>query len=133
MVGENDFLERFLDKIVIKNTCWEWIGAKNENGYGYFRINTVLRRAHRIIYEYFYDELDHTLEIHHTCNNRKCVNPIHLEQITHNENIKRDSIQITHCPQGHEYTKENTYLYKNRKICRQCNITRGINWRKKHG
>ncbi len=30
----------------------------------------------------------------------------------------------THCPQGHEYTPENTYLYKGRRSCRACQKVR---------
>jgi hypothetical protein len=27
----------------------------------------------------------------------------------------------THCPQGHEYTPENTSVWKNRRSCKACN------------
>ena len=62
IVNENNLLKRFLDKIKIINNCWEWTASKNENGYGYFRVNGILRRTHRITYEYYYGELNHSLE-----------------------------------------------------------------------
>ena len=30
----------------------------------------------------------------------------------------------THCPQGHEYTSENTYHNKNRRHCKECSRIR---------
>lgn len=30
----------------------------------------------------------------------------------------------THCPQGHKYTKENTYSYRGRRYCKTCNRER---------
>ena len=37
----------------------------------------------------------------------------------------------THCPQGHEYTKENTYSYRNQRDCRQCTKKRITEYRNK--
>lgn len=31
---------------------------------------------------------------------------------------------VTHCPQGHEYTDENTYVYNGSRSCKQCNKER---------
>lgn len=33
----------------------------------------------------------------------------------------RTNSRITHCPQGHEYTPENTYVWGGRRYCRSCN------------
>lgn len=67
-------------------------------------------------------------ELDHTCNNRWCVNPEHLEAVTHRENIKRSATappaihaRKTHCPLGHPYSGANLIVEKagNRK-CRTC-------------
>jgi len=46
----------------------------------------------------------------------------------------------THCPQGHEYTPENTYLWHGSKVCRTCRKARAArenlerrSWRKVPG
>lgn len=32
--------------------------------------------------------------------------------------------RITHCPYGHEYSDQNTYLYRGSRMCRQCRTRR---------
>jgi len=98
--------------------CWVWIGPLNENGYANLRDDdwrTV--KAHRISFREHKGEIPEGYEIDHLCRNRACSNPDHLEAVTHMENVQRSTIRqyhasITHCPRGHEYTKENTKLDK---------------------
>ena len=66
------------------------------------------------------------LTIDHLCRNRACVNPDHLEPVTHAENVSRGFINRvnsakTHCPQGHAYDAANTHRdAANRRHCRRC-------------
>lgn len=121
-------IERFLEKIVIfENGCWNWEACKNQYGYGLIKIKKVSTLSHRFIYEYYYGQLCPDLEIDHLCRNRACCNPLHLDQVTHKVNLLRgDTINAinarkTHCPQGHKYTSENTYIdYKNARRCKIC-------------
>ncbi len=61
-----------------------------------------------------------------------CVNPLHIEIVTHAENVIRGvnpellrqrMLSLTHCRQGHEFTKDNTYIdyrgYRGCKICKR--------------
>jgi hypothetical protein len=43
-------------------------------------------------------------------------------------NGKHWKVNITHCPRGHEYTAENTYLIPatGHRMCRTCTIERGV-------
>lgn len=60
------------------------------------------------------------LEIDHLCFNKLCYEPTHLEAVTHQENLQRSGARVTHCPQGHEYTEENTYRQGNMRSCKIC-------------
>ena len=69
------------------------------------------------------------LELDHLCKNPRCVNPAHLEPVSHKENVRRGRAgkyckDKTHCPKGHEYNFENTWIgvskrgnYRRCKIC----------------
>jgi hypothetical protein len=99
---------RILNKIVIdENGCWVWQGWRSD-GYGRIDIDGRKRRVHRIAYEAWVGPIPATLMVDHTCNNRPCCNPAHLEPVTHGENMRRAAVKITHCPAGHAYSEANT-------------------------
>lgn len=109
-----------------ENGCWEWTGLI-EHGYGYIQISGDKRRVHRFAYETWVGPIPSGLVIDHTCRNKKCANPKHLEPVTHRENTMRGvgltarNAKKTHCMRGHEFTKENTYNIKSGgRICRAC-------------
>src|ERR1017187_10429938 len=101
--------------------CWAWTGYINARGYGQVRHQRRLRRGHRLAYILAKGPISDGFEIDHLCRQRDCVNPPHLEAVTHQENCRRYTRLITHCPQGHEYTPENTKIpadgYRD---CRTC-------------
>lgn len=68
--------------------CWEWQRALSANGgYGIINLGGKATRAHRVVYFLTQGDLNTTLEILHTCDNKKCCNPAHLTQDTHRANL----------------------------------------------
>lgn len=121
-------LNRFLGSTVDPDTgCWLWDGATTV-GYGRIKRNSRIDMAHRITYELFVGPIPENLTIDHLCRVRSCVNPAHLEPVTIAVNVMRGeslparNARKTHCPQGHPYDDENTYVNPTTgwRLCRSC-------------
>lgn len=72
--------------------CWEWTGNKIRTGYGACskgRTGEYSALAHRRAYQMIVGPVPEGLELDHLCSRRSCINPDHLEPVTHQENIMR--------------------------------------------
>ena len=119
--------DEFWAKVDASGDCWIWTGRKNDKGYGILFWEGATRLAHRVAYELLAGPITEGLEPDHLCRVRSCVNPDHLELVTHRENCRRgvgfagSHARATHCPQGHPYDMANTMSLKNGwRDCREC-------------
>lgn len=113
-------------KIDRTGDCWLWTGAQMRNGYGHVWVDGRCKAAHRVVYEALVEPILEGMELDHVCRVRRCVNPAHLEVVTHAENLTRGEGFIgrqsrqTHCKRGHPLSGSNLYRWKNKRQCRAC-------------
>lgn len=69
--------------------CAIWRGTLDPTGYGRFTYRGKYRLAHRVAWTIFRGPIPKGMEIDHTCFNRACVAPEHLEPVTGEENRRR--------------------------------------------
>jgi hypothetical protein len=109
--------------------CWLWTASLNPTGYGAFGLGGRAGRmhvAHRVAYEWIVGKVPAGLELDHLCRDRRCVNPAHLEAVTHRENVRRGNgwsgrhARATHCPAGHPLAGRNLSRYELRQGQRKC-------------
>ena len=142
--------DRFWSKVNkdAENGCWLWTASVSRHGYGKFgkgKQGEGWDRAYRVAYRLVVGPIPEGLEFDHLCRNPSCVNPAHLQLVSHRDNMLRGNTFgaanafKTHCPQGHPYDLFNTYFHLNKKKkwqnwCRQCATCRkkridDWNWR----
>lgn len=99
--------------------CWLWVGAWITREYGIFSVRPkTFRVAHVWNYERYRGPIPSGLELDHLCRVHQCVNPWHLEAVTHLENVRRGLAlgpKQTHCKRGHLITRVG-----NRRGCSVC-------------
>lgn len=130
--GDSRLPSRFWNKVRVEaNGCWIWTAATSRHGYGNFWVRGSMRLAHRISYVNLKGIIPFGFDIDHLCKIKPCVNPDHLEAVSHKENVRRGDLRKvspkraqcrTHCKHGHKFTPENTYTRSNRtgRECRIC-------------
>lgn len=108
---EQSDTDRFWGRVDRSGDCWAWTGAHHVEGYGEFQMDGRRLRAHRVAWEWAHGPIPVGLEPDHLCRNRACVNPDHLELVTHRVNILRGlaptaiNAAKTECPRGHPYVR----------------------------
>lgn len=85
-------IQKYLDDgtvvIDLETGCWNWLGYCPRR-YGVLSYQGQNINAHVFFYLTLKGEIPDGLEPDHLCRNKLCVNPDHLEPVTHAENMRR--------------------------------------------
>lgn len=134
---------------VSADACWPWTGAINPStGYAHVRAFGEWN-GHRAAYVLAKGPIGVGLVIDHLCRNEACVNPAHLEAVTHRENVRRGlnhALRRWHrdvreprprptrvrCGHGHDLTDpENVRHTADGRLCRPCASRRTSEYRER--
>lgn len=126
---------RLLSRTHRVENCLVWQGYINPAGYGevYVRrheggIGRKGQLAHIVSYRLYKGDIPAGLELDHLCRNRACINPDHLEAVTHQINMHRGTAPAainkakTHCKHGHVFTDKQPayYILRGWRRCNEC-------------
>lgn len=142
--------ERFWVKVDRRSDeeCWPWLAGLRDRGHDAYGAIGVrgedgkwrMRSAHVVAYELLVGPVPEGLEIDHRCHNIQCVNPRHLEAVTHAVNLTRRrrfvlaeapsrqplrEARPDECIHGHDFTEANTHVRPDgSRTCRRCDRDR---------
>lgn len=130
--AEDWFMECVMERVEVnpETGCWVWKLAVDLMGYG--RWNTLKKiglstLAHRAIYQKLLGiKLLDSQVLDHICRNPPCVNPAHLQPVSHAENLARGAasrggIRLVNCMRGHnDWHYWYTVKGRRRRYCRSC-------------
>ena len=91
-------------------SCSVWQGTTAGRGYpnmGRGGHRAGMMYAHRAAWELTNGPIPEGMEIHHKCENKKCINPKHMELVTPAEHYARH--RKPYCSAGHRFTPDNTF------------------------
>ena len=120
--------DRFWAKVDISDNCWVWTaGTTVRGGYGWFNTGSQPMVAYRVAWLFLVGEVPEGLELDHLCRNVLCVNPSHLEAVTHRENIWRgespriEAARRGTCQRGHSRSESVLRTGTNKVVyCKPC-------------
>lgn len=116
--------QRFWWKVEWTPGCLLWTGSKDGKGYGTFKWNGKVRRAHIVAFLLQGGTIPKGMMLDHLCRNPACVNPAHLEVVDNRMNVLRGAVpargEVPTCKRGHAYPVEPKRASDGSRVCQPC-------------
>ena len=128
-------------KVLPQTSCWEYLGAKDSQGYGRMFLGGKECKAQRVAYQMEYGPLPPKARLLHLlpdgqCIGRACCNPDHLkvfEPLSHiaESQTRKTTLGVKICKNGHRITGDNivTETRPDGRIQERCRICCQEKWR----
>lgn len=118
LITDEQYLQKLLGRCKQEGDCLRWQGSHRTKGYGQMGYRNRSWATHRLAYRLLIGPIPPGMLVCHNCDTRDCCNKDHLFLGTEKDNNRdcgnkgrHHNSRKTHCPKGHEYTFENTYLH----------------------
>lgn len=114
MTRRDEIAERIAANVDIRpagydTPCWLWTMADSGDGrgggYPRIKLNSRTCGAHIVSFVNAHGYVPGNKQIDHKCRNRMCVNPDHLEMVSHLENQKRRDLAAGRAPKRRKRRK----------------------------
>jgi hypothetical protein len=124
-ITQDQARQHLLARLDTTGECWLWQGGQSDN-YGIVQYTTIYPYpigAHRAAYALLVGPIPQGQHVHHTCDQKLCCNPDHLELLTPSQHSKHHHPKTNApCPRNHPPHWRTTPTGKRQ--CRHCDSER---------